>query len=117
MTLFTSTYSYMDLLNDRGYVPVKHEQENGILDSLNATYETLRDEVSDYTFMDLMKDRGQVPTMEQVSFLDELEAEIVDFMDDLSDYTIIDLVREKSLIVVTVPYPANDNDALVREAS
>ncbi len=117
MTNITSTYSYMDLLKDNGYVPQVHIDESSLLDSVKGFYSRVSETTSEYSFMDLMKDHGQVPVVQEVSIFDELEESINEFIDEVSDYTIIDLVREKALIAVTVPAPANDNDVYARQAS
>ncbi|WP_138379396.1 hypothetical protein [Luteithermobacter gelatinilyticus] len=74
MTKYTTTYNFMDLLKDKGFVPgTDHVEENlsdeNLVEWIAGFMAMLSGKINrtvaeyDYDFMDLLHDKGHVPAM------------------------------------------------------
>ncbi len=60
MTTLITTYNFMDLMKDKGHVPLPAENSfiEELENSLNSIMEFIGETAEDYDFIDLIQDKG-----------------------------------------------------------
>ena len=131
MTNMASTYSFMDLLTDKGFVPATGRNTVSILGVISSAVSSLMSDLDqvEYGFMDLLKEKNMVPANDNIvksfrfsdlsfslsGLADKVSALFVETSDNLVDYGFMDLLKDKGHVVsdANLIDHSNDNDEAV----